>query len=322
MWSLSAGAWLVMFIASASRAFTALVPALAVAIAFNLAPLLGSAAAAPQVFFGVMLAACANFALWFWWTRAVRRPLWTEDRSPLGFGNFTIRPLESVPALAGGNFRSRALRAYLLGTTSSLSHIAAGAIPALAVLVMIFAMPETPTRQNPADFLFLIAMLQGTIGFMIVRRARQMWLRAGLGRSALFRLVERIGLPTSLLTFGAGAAILVPLTAMLGQPEQAPLALLFAAALLMLATGVFYFGLSLTRGWNGADVMIGAGIFFLFIAVSNAIKLGRDPSIAALWIGTGVFALMTLLMRWRAMRRWRALDWRIARLSTTGRSAS
>jgi hypothetical protein len=90
----------------------------------------------------------------------------------------------------------------------------------------------------------------------------------------------------------------------------------------MLATGVFYFGLSLTRGWNGADVMIGAGIFFLFIAVSNAIKLGRDPSIAALWIGTGVFALMTLLMRWRAMRRWRALDWRIARLSTTGRSAS
>lgn len=322
VWSFTAGAWLMAFIAGASRLLSGLVPAVVVAIVLILAPMADSTAADPRVVFAVMGAAWAMFAVWYSRTRTVVRPLWVGDRSPLGSGNYTFGLLERMSAISPGRSRAVATRAHLLGSVSNLATVAAGAIPAVVMLVVIMLLPAARRAEmDTLSFAFVMAMFPGWFSYMVARRARQLWLRTGHDRSALFRLTERVALPVALLAFGTTAAILLA-ASLPGRQEQAPMLILYAGATAMLATGVFYFGLSLTRSWGFKDGLLCFGMFVLAIAVNNGIKPDRDPSITALWIGAGVFAVMALLLRWHALRRWRALDWRVAMLPTAGRSNS
>jgi hypothetical protein len=318
MWGYTAGAWLVVFFASSWRLLYMVVPPAVVFAAIFLKPWLTSGATDPLAFFAVMLAAWLAFAVWYGRARKISRPTWFDDRSPIGFGDFTFGGQERVAVTAVAPSRSLALRAHLLGWVSKFQAMAAGAIPAVLILGMTLV---TPAQEDLLSFLLILTMFQGSVGYMVARRARRIWLRSGHDRASLFRLTERITLPRSLLAYGTAAAILL-LASLPGRQDEAPVLILYAVAVTVLAAGVFYFGLSLTRGWSGIDGVIVFVLFVLCMPVNNSINTDQAHSIEShwIWIEAAMFGVMALLLRWHALRRWRALDWRVALLPTAGRS--
>jgi hypothetical protein len=312
-WAFTATAWLALFIVSASRLLMMMTPALVVAIPVLLRARAPGSLQAP-VALGCTLAAWALFAIWYLRAQRVRAPGWLADRSPLGFGESTIGPVAPLSPTADGPSPQIAQRLYLLGSTSLLGSALAGLIPALIILVLMkILMKRDAGQEMPAHFLFALCFIGGSIGFMVTRRARHLWLRTGLPRIALFHQVERLALPTSLLTFGTGATLLLGVS-LWGRPELAPQLLLYAAAGVALSTSLFYLGCSWTRGWNAEDILATLGLNVLVMVVLVMIDPEHDAPLARIGIGAGVFVLLTLLLRWHARRRWRVLDWRVTRL--------
>ena len=208
-WALTAAAWLILFVASASRLLTPLLPGLLVVIPLAFKDVLLVPVQAWTACGGV-IAAWALFAIWYLRVREVRRPGWQRDRSPPGYGKPSVEPVRSSRTRGGAASRVDAERLYLLGSVSMLTHAAAGALTAFVVLGLGTVLPpKSPAMQIPAQYMFVLGIIGGTLGYMLTRRTRYLWLRVGLTREALFHFAERLTLPRALLTFGTGAAILL-----------------------------------------------------------------------------------------------------------------
>ena len=87
--------------------------------------------------------------------------------------------------------------------------------------------------------------------------------------------------------------------------------MLMASTQLALAACLADWGMSVTRPRSFGLVLECIGFFVLFIV--NVAALGANRPAGRLLVALGVLALFAVVLRERARRRWRTLDWRAAR---------
>jgi hypothetical protein len=154
-----------------------------------------------------------------------------------------------------------------------------------------------------------LGMFGALIGYTAARRARFLWLRAGLDRGALFSLVSRYGLKASFTTWGIVAAPL-SLFAMISNPAQAPSLLLFFAAQAVTVTGLFFGCLSMVRNWSVGQVLLTIGLGVLFILQVSIFGPHQTGNTVMPWtmllVLSGVCAPALYA---HARRQWRGIDW-------------
>ncbi len=173
----------------------------------------------------------------------------------------------------------------------------------------------------PVTFVTIFSGVAGGMSYMVARRARMLWLRAGLDRAGLFALGER----TSLVAFSQmvlSAAVVLGVFSIVVKPEMTARILIYVVTQLAYATVVFYFGLSQTRAWTAAGVagciLIGLGMIaqMILLLPQNA---RIPPAIAPALFGISV--LLALLLRHHARKRWLTLDWHLTRPPVIQRQA-
>jgi hypothetical protein len=312
--------WIAMFALSCSPVLTFLALFLPVPVAkaaVFIAPFLPG----PIGLLGIGLAAWLLFAWVYLSAGAFRPPRWYGDRSSQGFEGSPLGALVSrLEPSRGAVSRQRAIWLILLGTASPLRY--AFSFSAW-LLLLLFALhwltPDQFTLDSLPNFLLSMAAMSGaTAAYMLVRRARQLWLRHGPDRAGLFLMVERGGLELVLLLMGILAGAVLALV-LFNRPGLAVPLLVYSIAQVLFSICLFYGGLSLTRGWTPDELGLSIALALLFVVQTIALRPTQGTS-TALLLGALVFYLvLALLLRRHARRRWLTLDWRLARLPTYGR---
>jgi hypothetical protein len=311
---LAAGGWALMFLLSRSAvgiAFFWLLPLAVVKLMNTDRPWILGLRFEHLVMAGV--AAWVVFALSYLRARSIRRPAASAGNfSNDGVGQPPFQWLLNADT-SGAPARPLAISHYLLGCGSMRLYVLTGAWVALIFLLLHLIMPRGSNAQGGP----LLAMLPylsfqcAITGFTTARRARLLWLRAGLNRAEIFALASRLGLQATMITWAVPAAV-VALQVGLSDPGRTPNALLFVASQAAVAVCMFYGGLSLVRDWSARDVLLCIALVILFIA--QAVMLGpqRPGNYIAMWSGLlAGAAVLALLLRAYAAHLWRVLDWRL-----------
>lgn len=253
--------------------------------------------------FAAGVAAWTAFSLWYLATSpALRRNPAAAQRAALGAAHALLQPATRRSA------RSRAAAAtqYLAGTDAlTWSAIGAGALAAALLAAMAFMPVEPPLTLN----LMALAMIPATLAAMSVRRARMIWLRAGLDRATLFATTERLALRALILFIALPFAAMTTL-AIVRHPDLATPVLLHAGTLLVFAVGALFAGMMCTRGaLQTFGLCVVAGVPSVLIMAS------LQPGKVTAWLHIGallLFSTAALWLRSLARRRWVELDWRLA----------
>ncbi len=265
-------------------------------------------------------AAWSGLAFWYLRTPSVTRPIWIVDRAraqpPLDPGQWLAR-LRSTRSSAGEAAVSRpvALCQYLTGSDSTWMHVLGGAALALLIAVVIRFAPVDDVMEADGGLKYVVffSLIGATSVYpnLLVRRARLLWLRAGLDRGGLFAAAERHALRVQLATFMAPSAVLVAM-ATARAPDLAAAIFLFAATLLIAATCFLYASLGATRGWNarsfGLFIVLGVPLF----AMTGILQPHRGAPIWPYLATMAVSGGLVLVLRNSALRAWQRLDWRVA----------
>lgn len=322
MWISTALAWAGMFgVLGARRQLLPIVFIIPFAIG-PVARFVGTSSVAVAFFVFGSLAAIAAFVGWYARTDLVRRPGASCNPTPWGLGlpywQGTPRESQPMPSSAG------VLRQYLLGSASlatpMLSSLMLVAFMGLMAALPLFMGKQHELGLNPFLFLMLatMGMSAATQGHIIARRARLLWLRAGLDRSALFALAGRQGLVFTALAY------VIPMVALLGsaiwlQPEQTSALLAYGVAVLASGICLLYAGLSTTHDWDFADIALMSFMALLQIFMVVLTRPGAANSIAWALGFTAALAVLARVLRAHALRRWLELDWRVMRMLQTRR---
>lgn len=313
--------WLASFVASGSGLWAALFGIGFIAMNSSRWEPLKALGSPPIVLVTVGAVCWLVFAFWYLRVRGVRRPGRTsnmsllEPREPMGLGENTTGGWYSSLTESRGESRTDALRAYLLGTSSYLGLLMPGLLSALVILPLYYLL-----RRSSAGFLalpvVLLTILAGSCGsltYMVTRRARTLWLRAGFDRAGLFMLSERIALQGTALMF-VGAAVVLAGFSIAARPDQGDRILVFAMAQLAYAMVLFYFGLSQTRDFSAATVFgyigLGLGLIVQMILLLPQ-TTGISPIVAPILMGISL--LLALMLRSLARARWLSIDWHLTR---------
>jgi hypothetical protein len=207
--------------------------------------------------------------------------------------------------------RPVALCQYLTGAESTRAHLLAGTAYGF-LLALAFQFVIEPTRERtPADYLMFVTIGSASLSYVLVRRARLLWMRAGLDRAGLFAVTERHALRAVLAMFCVPALILVPM-ALVQRPDLTVSILLYLAAQLTAATCAQYAGLTVTRGWNVTSFAMCIGLSLLFLVMTITLQPHRGAFVWTYLATIVVFGGLTLVLRRSALRAWRSLDWRVA----------
>lgn len=269
--------------------------------------------------FTIAVMAWIGFAAWYLRARTIRSP-GNVQRS--GYPRVLSRNTAAAqrPAIAHDAPASRtaALRQYLLGTASPVNLVLPGAVAAvllLAVLPWLMRESSEAARQIPVVILGLLFWIGAAFGYRIVRRARLLWLRAGVDRGGLFRITERMGMTSGLFFLGP-LATGVAAWSLIQRPGPAAHILLGMLPQLSLAPLLFYGFLGFTGSRPLVDrLLLFAMIFWLVIVAAITLPAETLPGTSLKLLA--ISAVLTWLLRMRALRRWRGLDWRIAQAMPT-----
>jgi hypothetical protein len=315
-WPLVAVGWILIFAVSRSLLVWAVMGLMPMAV-MSAGQAIGSALPDAHWMFVAGLASWAAFAIWYLRTDTVIRPAFPlmsggSDTStpPLG------RLLSQVGATSGPASRPQGLLQYLFGCASPLFFVLNGAwIAAVFIVVQLFTMGSLFQRTDPLlTMMPYIAFLNAGLGFNAARRARFLWLRTDLDRKGLFSLVERLGLRYSMMGWFTACALLM-VSALIDRPELTTTLLLYFALQATAAMGVFYGCLALTESWSVRDVALCIVLAVLMIAQMLIAQPRRDPSIEVVtWALVAAAAILVALRAYAGLR-WRALDWRVAKVS-------
>jgi hypothetical protein len=306
--------WLISFVSSGSGMWAMLFGVGFIAMTANKSELLMALGSPPIVLATVGAICWVGFAYWYRRVRQVRRP-GRMSGSPMGMGENNTGGWYSSMTESRGDSRAIAVKAYLLGTTSKIGFLLPGIISALVVLPVYFLQRKqlNGVVMLPVTFVTIFSGMAGGMSYMAARRARMLWLRAGLDRAGLFALGER----TTLLAFSQmvlSATVVLGAFSIIVKPDMTPRILLFVGTQLAYATVVFYFGLSQTRTWTAAGIagciLIGLGMIAQMILLLPQ-NTGIPPVIAPSMLGISV--LLALLLRQHARKRWLTLDWHLTR---------
>jgi len=227
--------------------------------------------------------------------------------------DFLIRTLQNGHDSASTG-RHPAIRAYLLGSPSFKGLV----FSSLAVLLpmtpmFLLQMNHRGARwlDPPLSLMGLFALTGVSQALVATRRARALWLRAGLNRTGLFNLVERELLPASALVL-ASLAVPVGALTLWRHPQLLAPALCYIAAMAMIGLVGMYYAMSLVQRMTLFDYALGMiGLLTWLPLVALLLPAFGSPvrSIAT----TAVAALVAYALRIHAHRRWEHLDWRVLR---------
>jgi hypothetical protein len=197
-------------------------------------------------------------------------------------------------------------------------------IAALTLMLVHQVVQRTSPDGGPLPVVFvnILAWIVASLAGLVARRARMLWLRAGLDRAGLFVLGERTAIYAGGLML-LSAAVMLTTYSIAVRPELAMAILVFVIAQLAFATALLYFGLSLTRGWTVTDIFGGIGLGLLWI-LQMILLLPQNiiarPTVAPVVIGISL--LLALLLRLHARGRWLSADWHLVRPPAMRRYAS
>jgi hypothetical protein len=307
--------WLVSFVGSGSGMWATLFGVGFIAMTSNKWEPLRALGSPPIVLATVGAACWVGFAFWYQQVLQVRRPGRMSSSSPMGMGENNTGGWYSSMTESRSDSRAVAIKAYLLGTTSQIGFLLPGIMSALVVLPIYFLQRKQGNGvvMLPVTFLTIFSGVAGGMSYMVARRARMLWLRAGLDRAGLFALGER----TAAQAFSQmviSAALVLGIFSIVVKPEMTPRILVFIATQVAFATVLFYFGLSRTRNWTAAGIaaciVLGLGMILQMILLLPQ-TTGIPPVIAPALFGISVS--LALLLRQHARRRWLSLDWHLTR---------
>ncbi len=317
VWGIASICWVCSFAASASRFLRVALFVVFVTISYRQWELLRALHSPPLVLASVGAACWLAFALWYLRTHQVGRPGWgAYTAALLGFGANV--PGDRISPLLDARDQSRAVatRAYLLGTASLTGFVLPGLVMS-AVALLLIRFPHATNAPGsfplPVVFLNLFSWLAAALAAMATRRARLLWLRAGVDRASLFLLTERTTLQAAGLMMLGGTFVLTGYSIAV-RPDLAPQTAVYVATQLSCALALFYFGMSLTRGWTAGRIagaiVLGLGWIAQMILMPPHSR-GISPVIAPAILGIAV--LLALLLRQHASKRWQSLDWHLTR---------
>jgi hypothetical protein len=262
------------------------------------------------------VAAWCTFSLWF--LRGPRLTSITQRILQAASGgrnaDILIRTLQNGHD-TGSIGRGPAIRAYLLGSPSLKGLLFSGLLVLLPMTPMILL--QMSSHRGPAffdpplPFIGLFALAGVSQALVATRRARTLWLRAGLSRTELFGLVERELLPASALVL---AALVVPLGALTvwRHPELLMATLCYTAAMTMIALVGMYYAMSLVQRMTFLDYTLGMIGFLAWLPLVALLLPAYGSPIRSV-ATTAVAALIAYALRIHAHRRWEHLDWRVLR---------
>lgn len=328
-WALLASAWMLIFALSRAPSMMFLVGLLPLVIV-KAGRALAGWLPDPALAFGIAIPAWLLFATWYLRTPTVHRVCLQEVASANSVNAPPFGPLQRLlDGLANLAPRERALRMHLLGTASPWTFALGGLWVIGLILVIQFLMPGTPRANAPVSpyagmamgLAPMLALMSGAFSYSAVRRARLLWLRAGLDRAALFAYSERL-LARCVLTLllAAGGAILLIVAR--ESPAILPRLPQLVLALVLLGAAGLYAGMASTRGLEFWQVIAGIVIVVVGIAQCIGAIFPEKESVQVAVIAWVMSAGLPLLMREFARRRWLSLDWRVARLPQGWRIAS
>jgi hypothetical protein len=311
-WACITAMWIFSYVVSASpRTYFLifLIPIATSRFSRTITPLLPAASTG----LAVAMVCWSAFVIWVLRTGAIRMPNLMRGNDPMGLGNnagaikYDLFPYEPAS-------RATAIRQYLLGAPTWWGSVLVGAGMLLMVAMLVgllLSHGETRDAKDlPLTFLGIFMASSPSIAFMLVRRARLLWLRAGANREELFRITERHGLLSTMISLGVFATGLVAWSLVL-RPDLFSSILLSALSSLVFSVALFYAFFSFTRGLNALDVLLGI-VSGIALIVHTIIVRPTEHSIRSALTLLVIWAALAPLLRWQAARRWRNLDWRVA----------
>jgi hypothetical protein len=203
--------------------------------------------------------------------------------------------------------RVTAVGRYLLDTESLWGPLGMGVLLAVALVAVRF-LPFLP----PTPLLLIMPAVGGAIlANSSMRRARLLWLRAGLDRSALFATAEKSALRQTALATACPFVVFVVM-GFLQHPSAAPAFALYTGTQLAVAACAVFAGMTYLRGAPQVVVQ------FVVLGVTGGVALFKlDPQVTAstsMQLGALlVFSGLALMLRGIARRSWIRLDWQVAR---------
>lgn len=322
-WTAMALCWIIMFTISRSLlAFAAigLIPVVTINVAKYLAPLFPSV----TWVFACGLFAWALFALWYLKTPSVKRPEF-PIHNPLAtsFQNSSAVRLAALGTPKGAFSRERGTFFYIFACGSPLYFVGIGAwVTVLFLLVGVLTQASTGKSEfrmagQLLGMLPFFSFFGASIGYTTARRMRFIWLRAGMDRSGLFRLAERWGLRSVLTAWSmaASAALIIALVSGRGSAMEY---ILFVVVQGFMTIALFYAGTAAVRNWSPGELLIYAGITIAFIFQAVTLMPMRDVSMGMMIADLLLAVFLVVYFRWRALRRWQTLDWRVAKVTQLG----
>jgi hypothetical protein len=254
------------------------------------------------------------FAVWYLRSRSHRpMPPW-NSASATTTGGFAF----ALPFRRSGSASAPPSpphpRQLLHGEASLFTYVFIGAGQALMVVILFTWLVDRPEAREKALLgnLLFMALHFSCFGFAywLVGRCRVLWLRAGLDRAGLLRHAEATGLLPMMVSTLTATAVIIVAQGLL-RPDLLLAIALNALAQLTLAACLAYWGLSFTRSWSVGTTFESVGAFLL--GLIGLIALGAtSPPMRLVW-AIALLVLFALLLRARALRRWRTLDWRVKR---------
>lgn len=319
-WAIMAMLWICLFALSRTPVamfMFALVPVLVIKLEEFVSELFPGITAGDV--FAVGVGAWILFALWYLSARRIDKPaaLPSFGAPPAGEQSGLPFFVKIDDAGAGADSRATAVLQYLFGS-SSYRMFALNGIWIAAILLLAGLFGGGQRATGPGQFLYMLpflTMLAVSIGFTTARRARLLWLRAGMDRAGLFALAARRGLRGALTTWGVVAGSL-GLLAMADNPARAPAILLFLASQAAVTACLFYGGLAFVRDWSVRDVLLGIGLVFVFLLQVSVLGPNQVGNVVLPWTTLLVLAVvLAIVLRWYALRQWRTVDWRVIRIA-------
>jgi hypothetical protein len=189
----------------------------------------------------------------------------------------------------------------ILGTGNPWMLIAAQLIPIVIASRVGVRLPAVWLY-----FLTIFSTVTGAVAGQAAERSRALWLRTGWSRAELFSEVERSFLRHNGIVLG----LLLVLMSFIGIQMGYGVVLL-AAGLPLLALGTVvstYLGLLLTRGLRWPESVLAIALMLVLMTVPLMLE-NPDANLPAV-IGIEVcLAVLAIVLRAVAARRWAEIDW-------------
>jgi hypothetical protein len=282
------------------------------------------AGAATAILLCVAALAWCLFGLWYVKTADIKQPAFRpntslEEQPVLREAQLWLRVVVYLQGPLSVTRRA-AEHVYAMGANAKASFVLGAMFSALLYLLWVFVAEVGSQKLAMSHIIFLcvFATAAGSCAWSITRNARSLWLRAGLDRSGLFYLAERLGLGCSFFTYFVGACAF-GLISYLRYPMPFPTLLLHLLTQMLLMLCFFYLFLAQIRGWNFMDAVIciiaASGWVVVLVALSPMLRQSQKSSPEVMTMLNVCFALIVaaLIFRELARRRWKSIDWMLVR---------